>query len=226
MWVMKKGNIIYKVGLLFVFVGVMLPSTASAMIPTVCGEIPPDDLTDQEETLVDGQYFENPSPCYSFTVGQVPVSLHVALNYIHNDTHNLDMNLWDSSNKIIKRGADAIGNQGEEAHIYDAVASNATYYVQIVGLNDMIGYLYQFKWDDLDDPTDPPTISENSENPEDDGLPFAPGEFGQLLSVDVTDADSCIIYYGTDTNNVTASEDITIDPGTTTCKATVAYGAI
>ncbi|RWX45254.1 hypothetical protein H206_00832 [Candidatus Electrothrix aarhusensis] len=55
-----------------------------------------------------------------------------------------------------------------------------------------------------------------------DGAPVTAGVSGQLLQVVVTNADSCMIYYGVDTDtNTSVAGEINGDY----CEATISYGA-
>ncbi|CAK8721935.1 hypothetical protein GMJAKD_11150 [Candidatus Electrothrix aarhusensis] len=228
MWLMKKGNIIYKVGLLFVFVGVMLPGTAGAAIPSACdGEI--SDITNQEDTFVDGIYSVDPTNCYKFTVGNDPGQLTVILTYEgHVDNViNLDMNLFDSSGSDSVRQTTKDGDfQGTEP-LFETAIAGETYYIQINGTPSMDGHAYRFSWVDQDNTADP-AFTEGSEIPKDDGTPFAPGVAGQTLRVTAENTTTCHIYYKdeddadfTDSGELTVSDDGT---GGLYCQVTVQYG--
>jgi hypothetical protein len=219
MRLMKKGNIIYRFGLLLIIVGIILPGSAGAVVPTVCqGNVT--DLTDQENTFVEGTYTANPVICYSFTVGADPKLLAVNLKY-DPAGGNLDMYLFDSSGGDALQNSTKVDSQGDETLFVDPASAQETYYVRINGMPSMNGYAYQFKWLDQDNTGDFPTVIEGSENPA-DGASVAAGTSGQLLQVEVGNATGCTFHYGVDTST-TASVAGTLNG--TYCEATVPYGA-
>jgi hypothetical protein len=197
----------------------MLPGTAGAVVPTVCqGNVT--DLTDQENTFVEGTYTANPVICYSFTVGADPKLLAVNLKYVHTVDKNLDMYLFDSSGGDALQNSTKVDSQGDETLFVDPASAQEIYYVRVNGTQSMNGYAYQFKWVDQDNTGDFPTVIEGSENPA-DGDPVTAGSSDQLLQVEVGNATGCTFHYGTDTDT-TASKDGTLNGAY--CEATVPYG--
>jgi len=217
---MKEGMIIQMVGLLFIIVGIMLPGTAGAVIPTVCGETEPPDLTDQENADVDGSYSATPAICYKFTVGAAPKELAVNLKYVHTADKNLDMYVFDSSGGSALQNSTKVTPQGDETLLIDPASSQETYYIRINGSSGMDGYAYHFKWFDQDNTADFPTVIEGSESPA-DGASVTAGSSGQLLQVDVGNATGCTFHYGIDTDTPVSIVGTFND---TSCQATVPYG--
>jgi hypothetical protein len=230
------NNLIQCCGMLFVVAGLIFPGNASATKPAHCVSV--EDITDQENTELSYTFVDPPLTCYSFQVGaNNPDTLKVTLKYANHgasiegsgDTVDLDIFLYDSSgSNTAILNSDQASNQGTNESVQlkesdtPALTPNATYYVWINGVPDMDGYDFTLQWLDLDDSSNLPMITENSENPTDGKNDVQEGASGQSLEVTVSNSTSCTIYYGVvDEDNHSASM---IDSDADSCQVTVPYG--